>query len=250
MARVKPSSTRKISRPNTTRSSTSWRRSGAGSAGPPPAKVRSPLSTPRITPITQRDQVPAEHRAVFDAIAEGRGGVRAPFTILMYSPVLGRRMLDVRSYLRFTPRVKADVRELAVIATAREKDCPYVWAAHAPAARREGAGDAAVAAVRDRRDLAGLAPADRDAVDYVRQLLRTNHVTESMFDRLRSQYGGALARRAHLSHRPLRHRHRHPERVRGCSGARRRAAAPRVAARTSRTRPIHSRPADLVFSTA
>src|SRR5207244_13279982 len=35
----------------------------------------------------------------------------------------------------------------------------------------------------------------------------------------------ALARRAHLSHRPLRHRRLHPQRVRGRAGARRRAAA-------------------------
>jgi len=162
--------------------------SGSGSARVS-AKVRSPLSTPRITPIVRRDQVPAAHRAVFDAVAEGRGSVRGPFTILMHSPVLCRRMLDVGSYLRFNSQVKADVRELAVIATAREKDCPYVWAAHAPAAREAGASDAAVAAVRDRADLAALPSAGRDAVDYVRQLLRTNRVAAPLFDRVRAQYG-------------------------------------------------------------
>jgi 4-carboxymuconolactone decarboxylase len=160
-----------------------------GAARAAAGRVRSPLPTPRITPIVQRDQVPEEHRGVFDAVAEGRGSVRGPFRILMHSPVLCRRLLDVGSYLRVNSQVQAVSRELAVIATAREKDCPYVWAAHAPAARKAGASDAAVAAVRDRGDLAGLPSAERDALDYVRQLLGTNRVAQPLFDRLRGQYG-------------------------------------------------------------
>jgi len=154
-----------------------------------PATVRAPLAAPRVTPITRRDQVPAAHQSIFDTVAEGRGGVRGPFGILLYSPVLCRRHLEVGTYLRSHAQVKPDSRELAIIATAREKDCPYVWAAHAPAARKAGASDAAVTAVRDRGDLTRLPAAERDIVDYVRQLLRTNRVTQSRFDRLRDQHG-------------------------------------------------------------
>lgn len=153
------------------------------------ATVRAPLSTPRVVPITRRDQVPEEHRPIFDEVAEGRGSVRGPFSILMWSPALCRRHLDVSSYLRFRSQVKADVRELAIIATAREKDCPYVWAAHAPAARKAGVTEAAITAVRDHGDLTGLTPAERDTVDYVRQLLRANAVAEPLFGRLRDRYG-------------------------------------------------------------
>jgi 4-carboxymuconolactone decarboxylase len=85
--------------------------------------------------------------------------------------------------------VKPDAGELAIIATAREKDCPYVWAAHAPAARKAGVSDAAVTVVRDRGTIAGLATGERDIVDYVRQLLRTNAITQPLFDRLRDQHG-------------------------------------------------------------
>jgi 4-carboxymuconolactone decarboxylase len=153
------------------------------------ATGRAPLAIPRVTPITRREQVPEEHRPIFDAVAEGRGGVRGPFGILLYSPALCRRHLDVGTYLRSHSQVKPESRELAIIATAREKDCPYVWAAHAPAARKAGASDAAVTAVRDRGNLASLPVAERDVVDYVRQLLRTNRVTQSLFDRLRDQHG-------------------------------------------------------------
>jgi 4-carboxymuconolactone decarboxylase len=155
-----------------------------------PATVRPPLATPRLTPITRREQLAEADRSAYDAVTEGRGGtVRGPFGMLLYSPELCRRHLDVGTYLRFTSQVTADAGELAIIATAREKDCPYVWAAHAPAARKAGVSDAAVVAVRDRGDLTSLPASERDIVDYVRQLLRTNAVAPPLFDRLRDRHG-------------------------------------------------------------
>jgi 4-carboxymuconolactone decarboxylase len=151
--------------------------------------ARAPLAAPRIAPITRRDQVAEAHRPIFDAVAEGRGSVRGPFGILMHSPVLCRRHLDVGTFLRFNSRLEADSRELAIIATAREKDCPYIWAAHAPAARQAGIGNAVVSAVRDRGDLAGVPAAERDIVDYTRQLAKDNAVAPVLFDRLQGRHG-------------------------------------------------------------
>ena len=126
---------------------------------------------------------------MFDAVTGERGGVRGPFPWLLYSPVLCGRHLDVGTFLRSSSQVGLNARELAIITTAREKDCPYVWAAHAPAARKAGVGDVTVTAVRDRGDLAGLPSAERDVVDYVRQLLRSSQVTQPLFDRLRAERG-------------------------------------------------------------
>ena len=153
------------------------------------AKARPPLGAPRVTPITRRDQVAEAHRPVFDAVAAGRGSIRGPFPILLYSPELCRRHLAVGSYLRFGSQLKPESREVAIIATAREKDCPYVWAAHAPAARKAGVSEAAVTAVRDRGELASLPAGERDIVDYARQLWRRSRVAQPLFDRLRDQHG-------------------------------------------------------------
>jgi 4-carboxymuconolactone decarboxylase len=153
------------------------------------APVRAPLAAPRVTPLTRRDQVQERHRAIFDTVAEGRGSVRGPFGILMHSPLLCRRHLDVGTFLRFNSGLEADSRELAIIATAREKDCPYIWAAHAPAARQAGLSAAIVSAVRDRGDLAGLPSVERDIVDYTRQLAQQNAVGAALFDRLQGRHG-------------------------------------------------------------
>jgi 4-carboxymuconolactone decarboxylase len=156
---------------------------------PPPAPVRSPLPEPRIVQITSREQVAEADQGVFDAVAQGRGSVRGPFSLLMYSPPLCRAILDVSNYLRFDAAVSASLRELATIATAREKDCPYVWAAHAPAARGEGIVDSSIQAVRDRRGLEVLPEGERDIVDFVRQLLGSHRVTQDLFKRLMDAHG-------------------------------------------------------------
>ena len=160
-------------------------------ARPAPAStpVRAPLPTPRVPQITRREQVAEEHQAIFDTVAEGRGSVRGPFSILMHSPALCRRHLDVSNYLRFKSGVRGDLKELAIIATAREKDCRYVWAAHAPAARKAGASEASVVAVRDRGPSSALPEAERDVVEYARQLLRQSRVEQPLFERLRDQHG-------------------------------------------------------------
>lgn len=144
---------------------------------------------PRVTPITTKEQVAPEHRPVFDAVAEGRGSVRGPFSIMMYSPQMCDRVLNTSTFLRFQSSVKPREGELAIIATAREKDCPFVWAAHVTLARKAGTREEAIGVVRDRKDASGLAPDERAIVSYVRQLLRNNRVDQAVFDALKDRYG-------------------------------------------------------------
>ena len=145
--------------------------------------VRAPLATPRVPLVTAREQLAETDRPLFDTLAAGRGsgGGRA---LLMYSPELSQRVFDVGDWLRTSSEVAPDLRELAVLAVAREKDASHVWSVHVPQARRAGLGEAAVTAVRDRASLQGLPPGERDVVDYVRQQLRTHRVTPDLFDRL------------------------------------------------------------------
>ena len=155
----------------------------------PAGPVRPVAASSRVRLITTRDQVPEADAPVFAAVAENRGSVRGPFATLMYSPPLARRVLDVTTYLREESPVQSGLRELAIITTAREKDCPYVWAAHAPTARTEGIDDAVVATVRDRGDIDALPAGERDVADYTRKLLREHRVSQALFNRLRDQHG-------------------------------------------------------------
>ena len=99
---------------------------------------------------------------------------------MMYSPPFCERVLNQDSFLRFdsSVKVKSKEGELAIIATAREKDCPYVWSAHGTLARKAGVREEAITALRERTDVSGLEPDERAIVSYVRQLLRTNRVDQ------------------------------------------------------------------------
>jgi 4-carboxymuconolactone decarboxylase len=107
----------------------------------------------------------------------------------MHSPPLCQRILNLSNVLRFDSLLTPYLRELVTIATAREKECPYVWSAHAPAARKEGVADETVELVRDRGDTAALPEADRDAIEYTRALLKTHRVPQDLFDRMTAQHG-------------------------------------------------------------
>ena len=155
----------------------------------PQGVVAPPRAVPRVALITRREQVAEAHRAHFDAVAEARGDVHGPYSILMHSPKLCQLVNGVSRYLRLRSLLKSDAGELCIIAVAREKDCPYVWASHAGAARKAGVSEAAIAAVRDRGELTALPQNEADIVDYVRQLHRTHRVTQALFDRLRERHG-------------------------------------------------------------
>ena len=151
--------------------------------------ARAPRAAPRIALISSREQADPAGRAVFDAVAEGRRSVRGPFALLMHSPPLCQRVFDVSNHLRAASLLSPRTRELVTIITAREQDCPYVWASHAPAARREGVPDATIALIRNHGDTANLAPDDTDGVEFTRQVLRSHRVAQALFDRLRDGHG-------------------------------------------------------------
>jgi 4-carboxymuconolactone decarboxylase len=84
------------------------------------------------------DTLTPDARQVYEKIAARRGAVRGPFAPLMHHPALAERVGDLGEYLRFGSTLPGDVRELAILLTARAVGQAYEWTAHAPLARKEG----------------------------------------------------------------------------------------------------------------
>ena len=143
----------------------------------------------RIPLIAKKDELPVEHHAAFDLIAQSRGQVAGPFGVLLHSPEVAKRAAHLGAYLRFESALSATERELAILATARAMDCRYEWAAHVPLAKKAGVRGEAIAAVRDRRAPAGLMPGEAEVVGYVEALLRAHRVDASAFAALRERLG-------------------------------------------------------------
>jgi 4-carboxymuconolactone decarboxylase len=118
--------------------------------------------------IVKREHVPEQFREAFDALTAESGGVIAsgPGSITINSPEMARRRNHLTSYLRYETTFPKSIQELAIITTARAMDCPYVWNAHAPAARRAGVSDALIDALRERRSLPPMNAEETAVVNY------------------------------------------------------------------------------------
>ena len=146
---------------------------------------------PRVKPVTSRDDLPSEYHAFFERLLEGRQGeFSGPQSILLHSPEVSQRATNLSNFLRFESKVLgARERELATIAVAREKDCLYVWGAHAGAARKAGVSDALVDALRERRTLPAMGADEAAVVNYAREFFQTHKVSQQTFQTALDQFG-------------------------------------------------------------
>lgn len=143
---------------------------------------------PRIHLITDKSEVGEDQYAEWEGIEETLGHVRGPFSLLIHSPGLAGKVVAAGAQVRLGSTLTPVEREIAVIATSREKDAAYEWNAHVTTGRKVGMREEVIDAVRSKGDVSGLEPDERDIVLFVRQLLRTNRVEQSLFDELRARH--------------------------------------------------------------
>ena len=143
---------------------------------------------PRIPTVT-RETLPADQRAIYDAIAESRGHVAGPFPVLLNSPEVASRIATLGHYLRYESTLKPMLRELAILTVAREFDCQYAWTSHDSLARQAGVRDEAIAALRDRKAPAGLTAEEAAIVQYGQELIRQHRVGEATFQAALKELG-------------------------------------------------------------
>ena len=143
----------------------------------------------RLPQITSRDDVPSEYGHIFDAIAESRGRVSGPFSMLLHSPEVAGRTAHLGAYIRFESTLSPADRELAIITTSREFDCDFEWSAHEPLAREAGVRAEAVDAVANRAGVESLLEEEAVVVRYARELFRDHRVSDETFEAARSRLG-------------------------------------------------------------
>ncbi len=143
----------------------------------------------RVPRIQKREELAAEHQAVWDAIVGSRGRVVGPFQVLLHSPELARRIAEAGAFVRFESSLPEPIRELTIISVARAMDCRFEWAAHSVLAKKAGVREEAIAAIRNRKAPEGLTKDEATIVTYVTTLLREHRSDEAAFNALRDRFG-------------------------------------------------------------
>ena len=142
-------------------------------------------------PIATRDSVPESQQAAFDEMIQGLGSVPqyGPGSVMIHAPAAHKLATALNQYLRNDSSIPKKIQELAMLITAREKDCQHIWNAHALSARQAGVRDDIVAALRDKKELANLAPDEEALVNYARAIFRTHHASRGVFQAALEQFG-------------------------------------------------------------
>jgi putative methionine-R-sulfoxide reductase with GAF domain/alkylhydroperoxidase family enzyme len=144
-------------------------------------------------PLPRRDDLDAEGQRVYDRLADPDGGtlrgLRGPGGIQLHSPELSRRSRPVNHYLRYESGLSGRVRELAILATAREHDSQFEWAAHEPAALAEGISPEVIDIIRWRGSTAALAEPDAIVIDLAREMFAARQVSPPTYARALQQFG-------------------------------------------------------------
>ena len=112
-----------------------------------------------------------------------------PGAIRQYSPPVAESMTAVNDYLRHKSGLDDRLVELAILVTARETDCVYVWTAHEPAAQKAGLQQEIIDVVKFRRPLTKLAEKDAIIVQLGRDAIGKHKVSSDTFARAQKAFG-------------------------------------------------------------
>jgi len=145
---------------------------------------------PRLPEVTDRDSLPEDKRFAFDYLAETRGGVRLPFSVILNHPEVCYRVAHVGSFARFESSLPREVIETATCVAAREFECNFEWAAHARMASENGVSEAVMEVITNQKGLDGLSDQEKLVVGFARQLLREHRVDDATWSAAVAHWGG------------------------------------------------------------
>jgi 4-carboxymuconolactone decarboxylase len=149
---------------------------------------------PRLPEVTDRNALPEDKREIHDYLAKTRGAVRQPFSVILNAPELCYRVAHVGSYIRFESSLPDNIRELAILAAAREFDVRFEWAAHARIAQEVGITASTVDLIANKRPLDSLSDEEALPVRVALELLRDHRLKDETWSAMQRKYGdsGAL----------------------------------------------------------
>jgi 4-carboxymuconolactone decarboxylase len=138
-------------------------------------------------PAIKREALDETGKKLYDA--RGPGDAFGPGGIRLYSPPVAGYMTGVNGYLRRKSGLDPRLVELAILVTAREIDCEYVWTAHEPAAQKAGLEQEIIDTVKHRKPLTTVGEKEAVIIRLGRESLGKHKVDSDTFARALKLFG-------------------------------------------------------------
>jgi len=181
----------------------------AQTASPPNTANNAPNNVPNVEtsmpsdidpqsgfrlPLPKREDLDEAARATYDRASRPGGagnlaGLQGPAGVQLYSPRTTAHLQAINRYLRFEAGFSPRIREIAILATAREMDSQFEWGAHEPEALKEGVAQDVVDVIKHRRSTAGLDETDAVVIALGRELWRDHKVKSETFAKAKALFG-------------------------------------------------------------
>ena len=137
-------------------------------------------------PLVKRDDFDETGKAVFDRYAthaQSLVGLQGPTGLRLHDPALSAVSQPLNLYLRFEAGLDEKLREVAILATARELDSHFEWCAHETEGLRVGLTREVIDTIRRRKPVDGLPEEFAALIQLVRESLGDHRVTPATYAR-------------------------------------------------------------------
>ena len=138
-------------------------------------------------PAIKREELDETGKKLYDT--RGVADAFGPGAIRLYSPPVADHMNGVNEYLRRKSGLDPRLVELAILVTAREMDCEYVWTAHEPAAQKAGLEQGVIDAVKYRKPVTALGEKEAVIIQLGRDSIAKHKVGSDTFARASKLFG-------------------------------------------------------------
>ena len=145
---------------------------------------------PRIPLIDTDSTLTAEQRRVVDGILGRRGGrIPGPYRFALHCPEVTELWHPLGEILRLKSTFPLRLSELAILITAREWDCDYVFQAHAKHALEGGLAQSAIDALAANQRPAFEKEDEEALYDYCTELFRNHAIGDATYERAKNLFG-------------------------------------------------------------
>jgi 4-carboxymuconolactone decarboxylase len=155
----------------------------------PPSDI-DPQSGFRL-PLPKRDELDETGQRAYDrAATPGKTivGLRGPAGIHLYSTGTVDAHNKLSAFLRYEAGFDPKVREVAILAVAREMDSRFEWAAHEPEALKVGLSPDIIDIIKHRKSTEGIDETYAAIIELGREAVGKHKVTSATFARAKALF--------------------------------------------------------------